>query len=155
MTGLKNVDFNLFKAKLKVNNQAELINILSKEIATTCSTEEKEIHALICDRFSQSTFSVGDDVILFDMTTALITEPVMAMMTFENTVQFDSMEYVPSSIMAAIISPESDIPAHLQRLASTSRILRDAKLRTSLQEADNEDVLEAILMPRYSLATAA
>ncbi|MBI1301640.1 MAG: hypothetical protein GC137_08290 [Alphaproteobacteria bacterium] len=155
MNRLKNVDFNLFKAKLKVNNQAELISILSKEIAAKCSIEEQEIHALICDRFSQRTFSVCDDVILFDMTTTLITEPVMAMMTFENTVQFDSIEYVPSCIMAAVISPETDIPAHLQRLAATSRILRDEKLRKFLQEADNEEVLEMILMPRYKWATAA
>lgn len=155
MNDFKKMHFEFFHAQVKAQTQEKIFDILAEDAAPLCKVETQILRDAFARRLSERTFGMGDGVSIFDVKSEHVKRPVLAMMNFEHDIDFNALDSKPVRIMAAVISPQSDGPLHLQRLASVARLLRCDDLCQALKDARNEDEMRVLFMPSQDWMVAA
>lgn len=155
MSIAKELRFDVFLPRLKAQSQQKVFDVLAHETAYHSQTDESTLREVFDRRLSERTFGMGDGIAIFDVKSTKIKRPVMVMGTFEHELDFDSLDGRPVDIMVAVISPYTDGPRHLQKLASISRVMKSRDLCTALREARNIDQMEVLFMPSQDWMIAA
>ncbi|MGH1374774.1 MAG: PTS sugar transporter subunit IIA [Alphaproteobacteria bacterium] len=155
MRNMKELDFDLFLARLKAQTQDRAFELLAEHSAALCGTEVSVLRKVFARRLSERTFGMGDGISIFDVKSEKIKSPVLAMLTFDQDIDFNALDNKPVNVMAAVISPRSSGPFHLQRLASISRVLRAQELCDALRDARDEDAMRVLFMPSQDWMIAA
>ncbi|MGR3541032.1 MAG: PTS sugar transporter subunit IIA [Hasllibacter sp.] len=70
----------------------------------------------------------------------------------DHPVDFDSVDRQPVDLVFALLAPASSGVEHLKALATVSRLMRDAAVRTKLRANADPDALLAILTERGAIA---
>ena len=151
----KEQHFDLYKANMKVQTQDRVFEALAEDVQSLCGTQSSVLLDIFKVRLAQRTFGMGDGVAIFDVKSTAVKKPVMVMATFDQEIDFDALDGKPVDIMASVISPLEDASAHLQRLASVSRLLKCEDLCQALRDAQNEDALRVLFMPTQDWMVAA
>ena len=124
---------------VQASNKRELIQILSKKIATTSGLDERVIFDAVWEREN------GDGV-AFPHARIEGLEKVSAMFArLDEPVDFDSLDSKPVDLVFLLISPENSGADHLTALASLSRILKTEGVCENLRKAHSIDEIYAIL----------
>ncbi len=155
MRSVKELEFDLFLARVKAKTQGRAFEVLAEQAASLCGTEASVLRKVFARRLSERTFGMGEGISIFDVKSDDIKRPVLAMLTFDNDIDFNALDNRPVNVMAAVISPRSSGPFHLQRLASVSRVLRSQDLCDALRDARDEDALRVLFMPSQDWMIAA
>jgi PTS system nitrogen regulatory IIA component len=71
--------------------------------------------------------------------------PVAAFLRLETPVAFNSADAMPVNIVFGLLSPEHGGASHLQALAAISRMMRDERMRVSLDSAPDCEALYGLL----------
>lgn len=155
MISSKSLHIDLFFANLKAQSQNRIFEILAQETSALCMTNVEALEDVFEQRLYERSCCVGDGVAIFDVKSAIIQKPVLVMSTFDQPLDFNAPDLKPVDIMAAVLSPQSHGPFHLQRLASISRMLRSNDLRAALRDAKDADAVQVLFMPTQEWMSAA
>lgn len=155
MNGLKLIHFDRFLAKIKAQNQNKIFEELANDASTFVGSEKDDLLAVFQQRLSERTFGMGDGVAVFDVKSKHIKRPLLVIGSFEQEIDFDSLDGRPVDLMAAVLSPYDDTAMHLQRLAGVSRLLRCQDLCAALRDAKNADEMRVLFMPSQDWMVAA
>ena len=155
MSIAKELHFDVLMTDVKAQAQSKVFEILAKEAAPTCGVDADVLYNVFDQNAEDRTFSLEDGVAIFDVKSTHIKTPTLAVMTFDRDIDFNTMDGKPVNIMAAVLSPQSCGPVHLQRLANVSRVLRSHDLCMALREVDNTDAMRALFMPTQDWMLAA
>lgn len=155
MSIAKELHFDVLMTDVKAQAQSKVFEILAKEAASTCGVDADVLYNVFDQNAEDRTFSLEDGVVIFDVKSTHIKTPTLAVMTFDRDIDFNTMDGKSVNIMAAVLSPQSCGPVHLQRLANVSRVLRSHDLCTALREVDNTDAMRALFMPTQDWMLAA
>lgn len=71
--------------------------------------------------------------------------PVAAFLRLEASVDFNAADAMPVNLVFGLLSPLQSGAAHLQALAAISRMMRDERMRTSLDSAPDREALYGLL----------
>ena len=71
--------------------------------------------------------------------------PIAAFLRLEAPVSFDSADAMPVTLVFGLLSPEQGGAAHLQALAAISRMMRDDRMRASLDAAPGAEAIYGLL----------
>ncbi|HUQ13252.1 MAG TPA: PTS sugar transporter subunit IIA, partial [Novosphingobium sp.] len=71
--------------------------------------------------------------------------PIAAFLRLEAPVGFDSADAMPVTLVFGLLSPEQGGAAHLQALAAISRMMRDDRMRSSLEAAPGPEAIYGLL----------
>jgi PTS system nitrogen regulatory IIA component len=74
-----------------------------------------------------------------------LARPVAVFLRLDAPVAFDSADGMPVDLVFGLLSPEQAGAAHLHALAAISRMMRDERMHTALEEAPNAEALYALL----------
>ena len=141
---------------VRAQTQSNVFEILAKEAASSCGMDADILVRLFDKHADDRTFTLEEEgVVIFDVTSIHIKTPILAMMTFDRDIDFNAMDRKPVNIMAAVLSPQSCGPVHLQRVANVSRVLRSYDLCTALRDVDNTDAMRVLFMPNQDWMLAA
>lgn len=151
----KALPFNLFMASVKAQNRKQLFQTLSAQAQSLCGADRESLCHVLENRMDEIDFCPEDGAVVFDVKSAVIQKPVMAIISCERGIDLKAMDGVPVNIMAAILSPQSMGPMHLQRLAAVSRVLKSNDLCAAIKDARNEDALRVLFMPSQEWMLAA
>ncbi|MGH1456086.1 MAG: PTS sugar transporter subunit IIA [Alphaproteobacteria bacterium] len=151
----KELNFDFYLPKMKVQTQNRAFDVLAEEVQSICGVQSSVLFDIFKVRLAQRSFGFGDGVAVFDVKSSAIKKPALVIATFDHDVEFESLDDKPVDIMAAVISPLSDGPTHLQKLAVVSRVLRCHDLRQALRDAKNEDEMQVLFMPSQDWMMAA
>ena len=151
----KELEFDLYLSRIKAQSQQKVFEELGTEVCPLCGVREETMRDAITQRLSERTFGMGDGVAIFDLRDPFIKRPVSVIATLEHDVDFKALDDKPVNIIAAILSPQSDGPKHLQRLSVLSRVMRSEKLQEALRDVSSEDEMRALFMPSQDWMVAA
>ncbi|PCJ03206.1 MAG: hypothetical protein COB14_00285 [Alphaproteobacteria bacterium] len=155
MSIAKEFHFDVLMTDVKAQTQPKIFEILAQEAAPLCEVEVGVLSDVLDQNAEDRTFPLEDGVAIFDVKSTHIKTPALAMMTFDRDIAFNTMDGKLVNIMAAVLSPQSCGPVHLQRLANVSRILRSHDLCMALREVDSADAMRALFMPTQDWMLAA
>ncbi|MET0180018.1 MAG: PTS sugar transporter subunit IIA [Novosphingobium sp.] len=71
--------------------------------------------------------------------------PVAAFLRLEAPVDFNAADGMPVNLVFGLLSPSQSGAAHLQALAAISRMMRDERMRSSLDSAPDREALYGLL----------
>ncbi len=155
MSIAKELHFDRFLIDLKAQSQQKIFDILAEETAIFCNAGTQRVRDAFEKRLGERTFGMGDGLAIFDIKSPVITRPMLVLSRFEQELDFDALDHKMVDLMVAVVSPQKDVSAHLQRLAHVSRVLRSADLRAALRDAHDIDAMRVLFMPTQEWMIAA
>lgn len=139
------IETSILLPQVKLQTRRKILDRLAELAAPLSSTESSAISARLIQRERMATSGIGGGIAIPHLRLRQAEKPVFILMTLASPVDFDSVDRHPVDIVAMQLSPESDGPLHLRRLARLSRMLRDEGLCEQLRNARSENELSAIL----------
>lgn len=142
--------------ELKAATQKQAFQVLCEYAAKATGLDQKKLltRLLAWERKTASS-GIGHGVAIPHLVLDEIDKPYMLFARASQKIIYDAVDGQPVDLVFMILSPESDGPFHLQRLARISRMLRDQNLCGSLRGADTADALHALLFDQTSRRMAA
>lgn len=155
MSMSKYIDFDLYQNRMRVQTQRQAFQWIALKGASFCGVKPDELEEICQDRFEEAAVSGDHGISIFDARSALVKKPFSFLITFDQDVDLNAHDGRKTDVLAGLISPLSDGAAHLQKLASIARLLRDQDLRAALREASSQDELKVLFMPTQDWIRAA
>lgn len=149
------LNFDLFLARMKAQSQKKVFYDLASETAELCGVDVETLYRVFSRRLEERTFGMGRGVAIFDVKSMQVQRPALVIATLENMVDFNALDGQPVNILAAVISPYSLGPIHLQKLAQVSRLLNDDCLCNALRDARDEDAIRVLFLSSQGKMMAA
>lgn len=142
--------------ELKVPNQKQAFQVLCEYAAREIGLDQKKLLTrLLAWERKTAASGIGNGVAIPHLVLEEISKPFMLFARAPQKIIYDAVDGAPVDLIFMILSPESDGPFHLQRLARISRMLRNHALCESLRCADNADTLHALLFDQSGQRMAA
>lgn len=141
-----NIGANLVLPGLKAADRTEVLRLVAAE-TSRCVPAGAEIlydELLYKERLASS--GIGGGVAILHLQLPVLPEPFVMFSRLNAAVEFNAADGNPVDLVLLLLSPESDGPLHLCRLAQLSRAFRDEKLCAGLRGARNEDAIRALLL---------
>lgn len=74
-----------------------------------------------------------------------LSRPVAAFLRLDAPVGFEAADGMPVTLVFGLLSPEQSGAVHLHALAAISRMMRDERMHTALEEAPGAEAIYALL----------
>lgn len=119
---------------------------LSCEIQKALGIKSDLLFESLTHKESSTNSSIGDGIALPNLQIKGLAHPFTILATLKTEINFGSVDDIPVDIVALVLSPERDGPAHLRRIARISRLLKNGGLHKKLVEARDEDIMRSLLV---------
>jgi nitrogen PTS system EIIA component len=141
--------------RMKVNSRKQVLARLSEEIAASTGLDQEYLLRKLLFREQAETSAVGNGVAIPHLYMKNLESPFTMFARLDQPVGFGAPDGAPVDLVFLVMSPDTDGPLHLRRLARVSRLLRDEALRTHLRGTDDADTLYSLLHdPVYRMLAA-
>ena len=128
---------------------------LAAAAATQTGIHARLIQDPLLAQEARQSSGIGDGVALPHLKLRGLARPHILFARLHKPVEFTAVDGRPVDLMLLLLSPESDGPVHLRRLARLTRLLRDETLRRHLRGTDDAETLCALLSDPQSRRLAA
>lgn len=142
----RDLRFDLIVPQTKAIGPKQAYLVLAKEIAKVTKINESELFDRLTENENLATATIGDGIAMPHMKVRGLEAPFVALMTLDKKLDFKAIDEIPIDMICLVMSPEREGPLHLRRLSRISRLLKNNDLHKKLCEAQDEDVMRAILM---------
>jgi PTS system nitrogen regulatory IIA component len=141
---------------LKSNNKRECMRDIAQFICThNRDLQSVDLFDKLLDQEKQTGSGIGQGIALPHLRLQALKQPLNIIAHFDKPISFDSADGKDVRIIWITLSPKSDGPRHLMRLAKVSRMLRAPMLATQLSEARSLDELRALLLGAEQIVSLA
>lgn len=138
---------NAILPDLKVNSQKQAFQQVTEQAAQDTGLNQKRLMSRLLTWEGKSISSgIGNGVAIPQLTIGRLKRPYALFARLPQAIDYNSVDGEPVDLIFLLLSPKSDGPYHLQRLAKISRLLRDQNLCSSLRSTNNFDALKALLL---------
>ena len=132
---------------LKSNNKRECMRDIAQFICThNRDLQSVDLFDKLLDQEKQTGSGIGQGIALPHLRLQALKQPLNIIAHLDKPISFDSADRKDVRIIWLTLSPKSDGPLHLMRLAKVSRMLRVPMLAKQLGEARSVDELRALLL---------
>ncbi len=131
---------------LQAETKEGVLREMSEVAATSVpSLSVQSLTSILLDRESLGSTGIGDGVAIPHGKVPGLTRLVAVFGRSRAGVQFHSLDGKPAHLFFLVMAPEQSAGMHLKALARISRLLKDARFRSSLLDARDADDLRRIL----------
>lgn len=155
MRTTKFVDFDLFMNRIRVRDKDHLFQKIAKNLSPQCDSDSVQLYELLLRRVCTTSMSAEGGLVVFDLASHFIKNPVMVLATLERGIDFDAIDDKPVDIFAAVLSPVKNVSVHLQCLSTITRLFRSKDLQGALRCAHSLDEMKVLFMPTQDWIIAA
>ncbi len=153
---LKDLTFDLVLTDLKAQTQRKCLREIAGFLAAEAGLDAAVLGRLFAYKEKRQRSAIGRGVAIVDLQSVRLTRPILALAVLDHSVDFRAPDGRGVDLVAAVLSPLSDGPVHLQKISGVSRFLRDDALCESLRMAKDPDAVRLLLMgPERRLSSAA
>jgi PTS system nitrogen regulatory IIA component len=121
------------------------IELLVDRFATVHNLDHGEVLERIEERERLGSTGFGRGVAVPHARIPGLRAPVAAFLRLEAPVDYKAADGMPVNLMFGLLSPEHGGAGHLQALAAISRMMRDERMRSSLDAAPDREALYGLL----------
>jgi nitrogen PTS system EIIA component len=147
--------FDAFIPDLRATNVRQVYQTVSDKVGQDISVPA----AALCEKFMEqeqrATSGIGNGIALPHLRLRKLKKPYTLFARLPQLVDFNAIDDQPVNLLCLLLSPDNNVAAHLRNLSRLTRLLRDDTLRLQLQEARNEDSLQAIMLASHQKQRAA
>lgn len=148
------ISFDLIMTDVKASSKKQSLQAICNELAPMAGSDSRVLLNTLMDKERQSSSGTENGIAIPHLQSEDIHYPVKALVCLKNPVDFETIDEKPVDIISLILSPISEGPKHLRRLARTTRLLSNPSLQRIIREVPDIDVIErtAFDIQRPSLA---
>jgi PTS system nitrogen regulatory IIA component len=146
---------DLILPHMKAISRKQALQVLAREASPLCNLAEEEILKHLLENAAHGRSGIGEGVAIPHARFENLAKPCIILARLDKAIEYDALDGAPVDIICAILSPESDGPLNLQRLALITRVLRGITLCQRLREAGSTDAIRAALLESDALTKAA
>jgi PTS system nitrogen regulatory IIA component len=132
-------------ATARASDKAQVLEALAARFAAVYAIDRAAVLERLEEREKLGSTGFGRGVATPHARIASISEPIAAFLRLDAPVGFDSADAMPVRLVFGLLSPEQGGAAHLQALAAISRMMRDERMRASLEAAPDAEALYGLL----------
>ncbi len=151
----KYVDFDFYLNRVKAKSTERILQIVSRELAPNSSISAELMEEICVARVSNGGICVENGIAIFDLTSRFIKQPVTVLATLECKMNLQAPDGKPVNLFVGVISPVSNVSAHLQHLSAVVRLFRSEGLCKALRVSRSADEMKALFMPTQDWMVAA
>lgn len=139
------IQADLVLPDLKAASSAELLQLIAAGASEHVSAGAEFLYDELVRKERRTPSGIGGGVAILHLQSSELGEPFIMFSRLSERIEFNSADDKPVDLVLLLLSPESDGPLHLCRLAQLSRTLRNEKLCADLRNARGEDSIRALL----------
>lgn len=130
----------------RAQSRKQVLAIIAEKAAACCAVPEQAIFQALLERERLGSTGVGKGVAIPHARFAEIKEPISVFVRVPDAVDFDAPDGRKVDLFYALLVPKSaDKTVHLRHMARIARLMRREELCTSIRQAPNDDVIDALL----------
>jgi len=139
-TQLISVQSNISSRKKLLEHMAHLLTIPLEE-----DTKEKEIYHCLLEREKLGNTGIGNGVALPHSRSDHASTAVVAIISLENAIDYDSIDRKPVDIAFGLLVPQEATQEHLNLLADIARIMSNDSNKKALSSAKSADEIISLI----------
>lgn len=139
---------------LRGANVMQVYELLARQAAVATGVRESFIHSRLMEQERRATSGIGGGIAIPHLRLKKLSQPYTLLARLARPVDFNAVDGQPVDLVCLLLSPDTDIARHLQRLSRISRLLRDPALCGGLRTVASADGMAALLMETQSIRRA-
>ncbi len=136
---------NSIFSDLKLFSKEQIFRFISGKAAEQTGKDSDEILDILLRAEDELPSGIGDGVAIPHLKLDNLGAPYSLFAKLSQSVDFDAVDGMPVDMIFLLISPESDGPLHLSRLARISRFFRNREACNRLRYADNDNTIRTLI----------
>jgi nitrogen PTS system EIIA component len=132
-------------ATVRAADRHSAIALLASRFAEVHGLDRSEVLDRLEERERLGSTGFGRGVAVPHARIEGLRAPVAAFLRLEAPVDFSAADAMPVNLVFGLLSPQQSGAAHLQALAAISRMMRDERMRSSLDSAPDREALYGLL----------
>lgn len=132
-------------ATIRADSKPAIFERLAERFALVYALDRAQVLAGIEARESLGSTGFGRGVAIPHARIAGLGRPVAAFLRLDAPVDYDAVDGNPVCFVFGLLSPESAGAAHLHALAAISRLMRDERMHSALEQAPGPEALYGLL----------
>ncbi len=142
---IMNIGASLVLPDLKVNGSAQVLQSAAAQASQHVPANAEILYAELLRQERLGSSGIGGGIAILHLQLPALSEPFVMLSRLSESVEFNAADGDPVDLVLLLLSPESDGPMHLCRLAQLSRTFRNEKLCADLRAARTEDTMRELL----------
>ena len=130
---------------VKADSKSAVLEQLAARFATVYGLDRALVLERLVQRENLGSTGFGRGVAIPHARIADVERPMAAFLRLEAPVAFDAADDMPVSLVFGLLSPEQAGVVHLHALAAISRMMRDDRMHTALDEAPSDEALYSLI----------
>lgn len=143
---LKDLQVDLVLPGLKASSYKTVLQAIIREIAGRSGVPSVKLYDRLLDKEKEASSAIGGGVAVPNLQLPGLKHPYAVLATLRSQADFNAPDNKPVDLVYLLLSPQSDGPLHLRRLARVSRLLKSHTLREKILEAPDDQTIRALLM---------
>jgi len=132
-------------ATVRAADKAAVLELLAARFAAVYALDPAVVLDRIEERERLGSTGFGRGVATPHARIPGLDTPIAAFLRLEVPVAFEAADAMPVTLVFGLLSPEQGGAAHLQALAAISRLMRDERMRNSLEAAPGSEAIYGLL----------
>ena len=141
----QDLQFDLIIPNLKATHPKQVLKTFAAEAARATGVCEERLYALMLRKEHQDSSGIGEGVAIPHMQVRGPRKSFTILARLSQSLDFDAADNELVDLACFVLSPESDGPYHLRRLARISRLLKNQALHSRLLDAQDTQSVNALL----------
>lgn len=130
---------------LKPNNIAQFFDSVGADLMRQTNLGERTVRAMNKRMAQKSLCAMGGGMAIPNVKVRALHRPVTLLCVLDKAISCDTPDGQPLEMICIVLSPTHDGTLHLQRLSRFSRLLKDQDLRDKIRDAQDADIVRALL----------
>lgn len=131
---------------LKANSQKQALQMITEQAGADTGLPPKWLMGRLQNWENRAPCSgIGGGIAILQLTTARLNTSYIQFARLPQAIDYNAVDRMPVDLICLLLSPKTDGPVHLQRLARLSRLLRNPDLCRTLRSTDSADAIRALL----------
>lgn len=110
--------------------------------------DKQEVKQVVFAREETRSTGIGSGIAIPHGKCGAVTDLVIALGIARESIDFDSVDGRPVRIIILVVSPQDQTGAHIQALASISRVMLDEQFREALETSENPEEAYRLLQDK-------
>ena len=132
--------------KIKDRSVHQIMQSLTKDVAALTGLPAEHINHRLIQREDLVSSAIGSGVAIPHLRLRGIQKPLMILASLAVPIDFNAPDRGPVDLIMLVISPDSDGPMHLRRLARISRLMRNEGLCRALRDAKTPEQIQSLIL---------
>lgn len=124
----------------------QVYEALAQQAALIAGVPETFLLSRLKEQERRATSGIGGGVAIPHLRLKKLRQPCTVLARLARPVDFGAVDRAPVDLVLLLLSPETGIAAHLQRLSRFSRLMRDPALCANLRNVADADGMAALMM---------